>query len=120
MRPFLPPERLSMISHLFLATSLAASLALIADGVHAQNVPATFPTIPPLNCAKPELPGKLASNSRISAFNKEYAGYSACIKKYVEETKTIVNAAVAAGNAAVEEFNKFAVDINAQNEAAKN
>ena len=109
-----------MISHLFLATSLAASLALFADGVHAQNAPVTFPTIPPHNCAKPELPGKLPSNARITAFNKEYAVYSACIKKYVEETKTIVTAAVAAGNAAVEEFNKFAVDINAQNEAAKN
>jgi hypothetical protein len=109
-----------MISHLFLALSLAAALALIANGVHAQDTPVTMPAIPPHNCVKPEFPGKLASSSRISVFNKEYTAYSACIKKYIEDTKTMVNAAVAAGNAAVEEFNKFATDIKAQNEAAKN
>jgi hypothetical protein len=109
-----------MISRLFLALSLAAALGLIANGVHAQDAPVTMPAIPPHNCVKPEFPGKLASSSRISAFNKEYTAYSVCIKKYIEDTKTMVNAAVAAGNAAVEEFNKFANDIKAQNEAAKN
>ena len=109
-----------MISRLFLVTSLAASLSVTAAGARAQAAPVTMPAIPPHNCVKPEFPGRLASPNRISAFNKVYTAYSGCIKKYVEETKTIVNAAVAAGNAAVEEFNKFAVDINAQNEAAKN
>ncbi len=109
-----------MISHLFLVTSLAASLAVIAGGAHAQATPVTMPAIPPHNCVKPEFPGKLASSIRITAFNKEYAAYGDCIKKYIDETKLIANAAVAAGNGAVNEFNKFAAEIKAQNEAAKN
>ena len=109
-----------MICRMFLAMSLAASFAVIAADVYAQTPPVAMPTIPPHNCVKPEFPGKLASSSRISVFNKEYTAYSACIKKYVEDTKTMVNAAVAAGNAAVDEFNKFATDIKAENEVAKN
>ena len=109
-----------MISRLFLATSLAISLALTAAGVHAQAAPVTMPAIPPHNCGKPEFPGRLASPNRIAAFNKEYAAYSGCIKKYVDETKTMANAAVAAGNEAIDEFNKFSAELKAQNEAAKN
>jgi hypothetical protein len=109
-----------MISRLFLATSIATSLAVIAAGANAQAVPVTMPAIPPHNCVKPEFPGRLASSTRITAFNKDYTAYGECIKKYVDDTKSMVNAAVAAGNGAVDEFNKFAAEIKAQNEAAKN
>ena len=109
-----------MISRLFLATSIATLLAVIATGAHAQAAPVTMPAIPPHNCVKPEFPGRLASSTRITAFNKDYAAYGECIRKYVDDTKSMVNAAVAAGNGAVDEFNKFAAEIKAQNEAAKN
>jgi hypothetical protein len=109
-----------MISRLFTATSLAVSLAIIAAGAYAQAAPVTMPAIPPHNCVKPEFPGNLASPLRMNAFNKGYAAYGDCIKKYVDDTKTMVNAAVAAGNGAIDEFNKFAGEIKAQNEAAKN
>jgi hypothetical protein len=109
-----------MISRLFLATSLAASLAVVAASAHAQSAPVTLPAIPPNNCVKPAYPGKLASSTRFTAFNKDYTAYGECIKKYVDETKTILNAAVAAVNGAVEEFNKFAAEIKAQDEATKN
>ncbi len=55
-----------------------------------------------------------------TAFNRDFNAYGECVKKYVEETKVIINAAAAAGNGAVEEFNKFAADIKAQDEGAKN
>jgi hypothetical protein len=106
-----------MTFRLFLVASLAASLALAAVGARAQATPVTMPAIPSHNCVKPEFPGKLGSSARIAAFNKQYAAYGACIKKYVDDTKTVVNAAVAAGNGAVEEFNQFAAEIKAQNEA---
>jgi hypothetical protein len=109
-----------MIFRLFLATSLAASLSVAAAGAHAQAAPVTMPVIPPHNCIKPEFPGRLASPNRISSFNKEYSAYNGCIKKYVDETKTLANAAVAAGNEAIDEFNKFSAELKAQNEAAKN
>jgi hypothetical protein len=101
-----------MISPLFCAASLAASLAVAAAGAHAQAAPATTPAIP--------YPGKLASAPKFTAFNKDYSAYGECMKKYIDETKLIMNAAVEAVNEAVEEFNKFAADIKAQDEAAKN
>jgi hypothetical protein len=110
-----------MICRLFLATSLAASLAVAASGAHAQAAPVTAPVvIPPHKCVKPEYPGKSASNQKFTAFNKEYVAYGACIQKYVDETKLILNAAAAAVNGAVEEFNKFGDDIKAQDGATKN
>ena len=109
-----------MISRLFLVTSLAASLSVTAAGARAQAAPVTMPAIPPHNCVKPEFPGRLASPNRISAFNKEYTVYSGCIKKHVDETKTMANAAVAAGNEAIDEFNKFSAELQAENDAAKN
>ena len=109
-----------MISRLLLATSLAASLSVTAAGACAQAAPVTMPAIPPHNCGKPEFPGRLASPNRISAFNKEYTAYSGCIKKYVDETKAMSNAAIAAANGAIAEFNKFSAELKAQNEAAKN
>jgi hypothetical protein len=113
-----------MICRLFLATSLAASLA-VAAGAHAQATPATTPvtapvTIPPHKCVKPEYPGKSSSNQKFTAFKKEYVAYGSCIQKYVDETKLILNAAAAAVNGAVEEFNKFGADIKAQDEGTKN
>ena len=113
-----------MICRLLLATSLAAALA-VAASAYAQPAPATTPvtapvTIPPHKCTKPEYPGKSASNQKFTAFNKEYVAYGACIQKYVDETKLILNAAAAAVNGAVEEFNKFGEDIKAQDEGKKN
>jgi hypothetical protein len=113
-----------MICRLLLATSLAAALA-VAASAYAQPAPATTPvtapvTIPPHKCVKPEYPGKSASNQKFTAFNKEYVAYGACIQKYVDETKLILNAAAAAVNGAVEEFNKFGEDIKAQDEGKKN
>jgi hypothetical protein len=114
-----------MICRLFLAASLAASLAVAAASAYAQATPATTPatapvTIPPHKCVKPEYPGKSASNQKFVAFNKDYVAYGACIQKYVDETKLILNAAAAAVNGAVEEFNKFGEDIKAQDEDKKN
>ena len=113
-----------MICRLSLAVSLAAWLAVAAAGAYAQAAPATPVTapvtIPPHKCVKPEYPGKLASAPKFTAFNKDYTVYGECMKKYIDETKLIMNAAVEAVNGAVEEFNKFAADIKAQDEAAKN
>ncbi|HEY1436359.1 MAG TPA: hypothetical protein VGG82_02535 [Casimicrobiaceae bacterium] len=109
-----------MISRLFLVTSLAASLSVTAAGARAQAAPVTMPAIPPHNCVKPELPGRLASPSRVSVFNKEYTAYGECIKKYVDETKAMSNAAIAAANGAIDEFNKFSAELKAESDAAKN
>ncbi|MDQ6916735.1 MAG: hypothetical protein M3023_02835 [Pseudomonadota bacterium] len=106
-----------MISRLLVATLLIVA----TGGAHAQPAPAPSAlVIPPNKCVKPEYPGKLANAQRFNAFNKDFNAYGECIKKYVDDTKAILNAAAAAANGAVEEFNKFAADIKAQDEGAKN
>jgi hypothetical protein len=109
-----------MIFRLLSTASLTLSLAVMGADVHAQAAPVTMPAIPSHNCVKPEFPGNLGSNARITAFNKAYLAYSDCMKQYIADTKALSNAAITAGNNAVEEFNKFAAEIKADIEASKN
>jgi hypothetical protein len=109
------------------ACSLAA--CVFATGAIAQTPPApatatapatpggtTLVAIPPKQCVKPEIPGKLASNTRVAAFNKDLKTYSDCIKKYVEDTRATANAAMAAGNATIDEYNAFSDEIKKRSE----
>lgn len=96
-----------------------ASAQTPAPAATAQKTATTLVTIPPATCAKPEWPGKLASSTRINAFNKEVTAYGDCVKKYVEEVKNIANAATAAGNSAVDEYNNYTNELKAKVEAAK-
>ena len=62
--------------------------------------------IPKNTCEKPdEYPGKLASDGMIKAWNKSMDTYGVCIKKFAADQKAIVDAAMKAGNDAVEEYN---------------
>ena len=106
-----------MIHRLLLVALIAG-----ASPAFAQNQPpppVTMPAVPPPNCVKPEYPGKLASNTMINAFNKNYKVYGDCIKKYLDDVKTLTNAAIEAGNKAVDEYNKYTNDIKAEIEAGK-
>ena len=109
-----------MFQRLCVAT-VAAAFAALSMGTMAQ-APATpaggaASAVPPNTCVKPDFPGRLASSSRITAFNKEYTAYRECTNKYIDATKKLANDAIAAGNAAVDDFNKFAAEIKAQNDA---
>lgn len=75
--------------------------------------------IPAHGCLKPEFPGRLASTSRINNFNKEVTAYGNCIKKYIDEVRAIANAATAAGNSAIDEYNAYTTELKAKIEAAK-
>ena len=79
--------------------------------------PPAMPAIPPHQCVKPEIPAESVAATRINTFNRNITAYSECIKKYVEDTKALMSAAQAAGNAAVDEFNKFAAEVKAQKES---
>ncbi len=85
----------------------------------AQKTANTLVAIPPHTCVKPEYPGKLASSNRINAFNREVTAYGDCVKKYVEEVRNIANAATAAGNSAVDEYNTYTTTLKAKLEAEK-
>ena len=95
------------------------AFAFIASIAGAQQPAApAIPAMPQNTCVKPEFPGPLADSRRFDRFNKEYKAYSECIKKYVEETKAVSDAAVEAGNKAIKEFNEFSAEL-AERQAAK-
>jgi Spy/CpxP family protein refolding chaperone len=107
--------------------ALAASLLLAASAAFAQ-APAPAPArpapeVPKPKCEpKPEFPGRLAmtSDSRRRLFQREYKDYSDCMKAYVQDRQAASEANLAAGNAAVVEFNDVAKKLNeAQAEANK-
>jgi Spy/CpxP family protein refolding chaperone len=109
--------------------ALAASLLLAASAAFAQApAPASAPArpapeVPKPKCEpKPEFPGRLAmtSDSRRRLFQREYKDYSDCMKAYVQDRQAASEANLAAGNAAVVEFNDVAKKLNeAQAEANK-
>lgn len=107
-----------MLARLRTAVGICALAAVSFNAFAQAPAPAAAsPGVPANTCVKPEFPGRLASSSRITAFNKDYAAYRDCTNKYVDATKKLANDAVAAGNAAVDDFNKFAAEIKAQNDA---
>ena len=83
----------------------------------AQNVDVPKPKCEP----KPEYPGRLAlqTDSRRRLFEREVKAYKDCMTAYLEERKAASNANLAAGNAAVEEYNTTMKKINAEQEAAR-
>ena len=79
-------------------------LALSASPALAQGAAASKNT-----CARPEdYPGRLASDTRRKAWQKSMDEYGNCIKKYAADQRAIADAAVKAGNDAVEEYNAVA------------
>ena len=101
---------------------LALTVA-VAGFVYAGAALAQKPTdVPAHNCgAKPEYPGRLvmSSDMRRRSFDREVQKYGECIKAYVAERKTAANANLAAGNAAVEDYNNAMKKLKDDEAAAK-
>jgi hypothetical protein len=99
---------------------LVVTVALWAASVFAQQ-PAATPqpadtatAKPKHNCVKPVYPGHLAmdSASRTKSFNREVTTYKECMQKFANDQNEIVKAAIAAANAAVDEYNQYIKDLN--------
>ena len=77
-------------------------------------------------CGKPDPhPGRLASNQRMTSWNKGVQAWQDCMKKHIAELQAKVDAAVktanglvAESNAAIAEFNATVKDLQAQADAA--
>ena len=83
----------------FIACAGAASLAL--------SYPAAAQVAVPKNgCVKPdEFPGRLASENAKKSWTKSLDIYGECIKKFAAEQRQVADAAIKAGNEAVDEYN---------------
>jgi hypothetical protein len=95
---------------------IAALIAAAAIPAFAADEAATKPAAAPVkhSCEQPEFPGRLADQAKFDRFNKKYKAYGECMRKFIDEQAAISNAAAAAGNAAINEYNSFVKSVNEQ------
>ena len=101
---------------------LALSIAAFSLDVAAQTPPpaAAASLVPPNTCVKPEFSGRLAIDPNMTAFNRNFKAYGECVKKYVDQNKAIAEAATAAANRVVDEYNTYTAEIKTKIEAENN
>jgi hypothetical protein len=88
--------------------------------VFAQTPPPSDAPVAKPNCALPgEFPGSLASDRQRTQWQKEYTGYSDCMKKFINEQKALAEPYLKAYNAAIDEYNAHIKTFNEQIEKAK-
>lgn len=106
-------KAISFLTALALAAGTGAALAQ-----DAASTPAAAPAFKH-NCVKAEWPGRVATNTASKRFDTEHKAYSDCIRAFVAEQSKLnqeavakANAHVAAGNAAIAEFNDYIKELN--------
>jgi hypothetical protein len=103
-----------------LRSYFAVSFAALSFGVAAQTPPGvttTAPLVAPSTCVKPEYSGRLSTDPKMTAFNRSFNAYGECVKKYVDQNKAIAEAATAAANHLVDEYNTYTAEVKAKIEA---
>ena len=98
---------------------VAVSIAAFSLGAAAQTpAPTAGAALVPANtCVRPEFSGRLASDPNMTTFNRQFKAYGECVKAYVEHNKAIAEAATAAANRVVDEYNTYTADVKAKIEA---
>lgn len=107
----------AMISPRLLGLLFAAALAhpAFAQTPASPDQPVAKPT-----CTAPgDFPGNLASDRQRQQWQKEYMGYSDCMKKFISEQKALAEPYLKAYNAAIDEYNAKIKVLNEQIEKAK-
>ncbi|HEV2219333.1 MAG TPA: hypothetical protein VGV08_02125 [Casimicrobiaceae bacterium] len=105
-----------------LAVGLGSALPLFAQPVAAPApaAPAGAAAMPKHSCVHPdEFPGKLASESRLKAWQKDFVAYIDCLKKFYDEQQALAKPHVDAANAAVVEYNNGVKEYNQTMQKAK-
>jgi hypothetical protein len=111
-----------MTAHHFLtrqgriAISAAVALAMLALPVIGQTpaLQAALADLPKLDCgAKPEHPGKMASENAQRQWRKQASTYLECYKTYASNTRAIAQRYTEAANVVIDQYNAAAKEIQA-------
>ena len=113
LRPFLVVSIVAALNAVPCASAQTPAPAPAAAPAPAPAAGAS-PVMPANTCVKPEFPGKLASPARATVFNRELKAYAECIKKYIGDLRNIANAATAAGNSAIDDYNAFQAELKSK------
>lgn len=103
-------------------TALAFSAAALTVGAQQPATPAASAApVVKHNCVKTEYPGRLATTTRQKVFERDLEAYKKCIMGFVDEQRKaaetaieIQKAHVAAGNAAISEYNEHVKALNTE------
>ena len=92
-----------------LALTISAAAQTPATPAAAAPTPAAAPVVPQHTCAKPDMPGpaRTTTELQMKRFVDELNKYKACLQAYAASQQKLAEAAVAAGNAAIIEYNAF-------------
>jgi len=100
--------------------------ATIAGAAVAQTTaPLPAPTVsdaavPKHTCVRPgDVPGNLASDTQRKMWQKDYATYSDCLKKFINDQRAAAEPYNKASNAAIDEYNTAVKYFNDQIEKLK-
>jgi hypothetical protein len=94
--------------------------AAVAAPALAQTATPSDAAVAKPNCTAPgDFPGSLASDRQRQQWQKEYTGYSDCMKKFINEQKALADPYLKAYNAAIDEYNAKIKVLNEQIEKAK-
>jgi len=107
------------LARVFLAAALA--LGMLANPATGQTPPSQVPAVvlaKPECGAKPEHPGRLASETMQRQWRKAAAAYLECYKNYAAESRALAQRYTDAANAVIDEYNTAAKELQAAAEAA--
>jgi hypothetical protein len=106
-----------MVRSLTLAVALSSAVLLTPAHAQSPAAPAPAPTVvAPHKCEKPEIPGRLAPETRIRKWSVDFKVYGDCLKAYIAERNAVIEAQGKAAKATVDEFN---ASVHEFNEAVK-
>lgn len=104
-----------------IALAFSASALTAAAQAPAAATPAPAAPVVKHNCTKAEYPGRLATTTRQKVFERDLEAYKKCIMGFVDEQRKAADAAieiqrahVAAGNAAIAEYNEHVKALNTE------
>ena len=103
---------------------ILSAVGALAGAAHAQ-APAPAPaagdvSVAKPNCTKPgELPGPLSSELQRRGWQRDYAAWGDCMKKFINDQRALAEPYNKASNAAIEEYNNAVKVYNEQIEKLK-
>ena len=110
-------------SRFLMALCAAATVAGTAGAQTTAPLPApavSDAAVPKHTCVRPgDLPGSLASDTQRKAWQKDYATYSDCLKKFINDQRALAEPHNKASNAAIDEYNGAVKYFNDQIEKLK-
>jgi hypothetical protein len=109
MKPSSPIVAVAAVSAAIASFAIAQTPPAPAAPAPAAAKPAV--SYPAPTCVAPKYPGKSRTDQEVDAFNRDFKDYGDCMKQYVDTARATSNAAIEAGNKAVDDYNAYTGEV---------